>query len=278
MRSNHHYSVAIILNIAASIVVAQSTSSSCHDDADGDSSPSYTKLPAGVTTYGFDDGGCHFCAAAATSSSTTTTTTTTPLSGDELSQSCRQLCDFDLDCVAYTIGRPATLVAQQYQWLSMSNCCLEKRHYPREAFVDAVDNNSNGSPNSCQQDVMCWTRYEKKEGDELSTHSQQHCKQDLRSSVSLAPTPGANPNPNQCSLVWPATSVTDEEIQTKIDFIKDGCPRNDAIYEFMMAKAYEECKAEVFAESVGVSVIVLPESVYTLVSVDGALQRLTQMG
>jgi len=275
MKSNHHYSVAIILNIAASIIVAQSTSSSCHDGAGGDSSPSYTKLPAGVATYGFDDGGCHFCTATSSSASTTTTTA---LSGDELSKSCRQLCDSDLECVAYTVGRPATLIAQQYQWLSISNCCLEKRHYPREAFVDAVGNSNNGPPNSCQQDVMCWTRYEKKEGDELSTHSQQQCKQDLHSRVSLAPTPGADQNSNQCSLVWPATSYTDEEIQIKMDFIKDGCPRKDLIYEWMVAKAYEECKAEVFAESVGVSVIVLPESVYTLVSVDGALQRLTQMG
>ena len=78
------------------IIVASSPSSSSSYNDD-----TYTKYPPGVSTYGFDDGGCFFCAR-----ESRFTELKEPLTGGELNEHCRRQCEADSKCVAYTVGRP----------------------------------------------------------------------------------------------------------------------------------------------------------------------------
>ena len=75
------------------VVLGCNSEFGCGDD-------SYTKLPDGKSTYGFDDGGCFFCAEPGL-------TPPTPMAGGSLSDHCKRMCDADVQCVAYTVGRPA---------------------------------------------------------------------------------------------------------------------------------------------------------------------------
>mmetsp|Transcript_32851 Transcript_32851/g.69110 ORF Transcript_32851/g.69110 Transcript_32851/m.69110 type:complete len:245 (-) Transcript_32851:411-1145(-) len=211
----------------------------------------YTRFPNGKTTYGMDDGGCFFCAIHPG--------TKVPLSGEHLAEHCKRMCDFDGQCVAYTVGRPAALPAQQYFYGAQTNCCLERREYPPEAFVDANKENwAQNKKTDCQLEAMCWTRYEKKKGLEL-TASQHQCE----GHASFPPTPS-----DLCSPVWPATTFSDEQVQSRLDFISSGCAKNDTTTTSMLVKAHDQCKEEIFAESMAVSVIVHSSGIYTYVSVD----------
>ena len=52
------------------------------------------------------------------------------------------------------------LPAQRYQFDNESNCCLEKKKYSSDLFIDA--SKIKGNTNICKLDSMCWQRYEKK--------------------------------------------------------------------------------------------------------------------
>lgn len=73
------------------------------------------------------------------------------------------MCKADSRCVAYTVGRPAVLAANEYFYGKVANCCLEHRHYPSEAYVDATKETilTTMANTTCQHDASCWTRYEK---------------------------------------------------------------------------------------------------------------------
>lgn len=117
-----------------------------------------------------------------------------------------------------------TLSCSMYEVAVEANCCLERRRYPPEAFVDAGD----GGLDSCRNDAMCWTRYEKKE----RQRRQQQCAQD-QGLASLVPTSGPA---ERCVEIWPAITLTEEEVRAKIKFIGEGCPRKDDVYESLLAK------------------------------------------
>jgi len=251
--------IAYLVHVA---VVAQqpSASSSSSSSCDADTAAEYAKLPDGRTTYGFDDGGCYLCASSVAETSTTASSegASVPLAGEDLANSCRAICDADPSCVAFTVGRTATAASQMQRWGTVVNCCLEKRRYPPGAFVDA--GNSGRAPSSCQHEVMCWTRYERREG-----RQQQQCATQDHSTP-----PATGPSVGECSAVWEEVIYTDDEIRRKIKYINEGCPRDDDEFAALLEKAYGECRAEVMSESLGATVVVLPESVYAFVRVDAA--------
>lgn len=233
------------------------TSAPCDDSGSG----GYTKLRDGHATYGFDDGGCYLCAAD---------------DHESLEGHCREICDSEPKCVAYTIGRGPSFPVQMYNYEKVANCCLEFREYSPKAYVDASSNDSKRMPNGCQLDAKCWTRYEKKKNG-----SRRQCnRSEDGSSSSSPPTPAAvattavasssHHHSGTCTEVWPSVIYTESEIDEKLHFISRGCPWVDVTYKSLLARAYTQCQAEIIAESISATVIVLPSSMYTFVSVPSA--------
>lgn len=149
MYSTGHQVLLLFISVIFAIFTLTATAYSNRNNDD-----TYMKYPPGVSTYGADDGGCFFCAESALRPSIS-------LTGTTLNEHCRKMCDADPECVSYTISRLPALPPQKYFHNNKSNCCLEKRRYTKEMFVDS---NSNPNPNNvCQLDSMCWTRYEKKD-------------------------------------------------------------------------------------------------------------------
>ena len=201
-------------------------------------------LKAPRTTYGMDDGGCYYCNFDAD----------VPFTGTLLSEHCKLMCEADEECVAYTIGRPASLPYQDYYYGERANCCLERRHYPPGAFVSHVaDVNAIPKNNRCQLESMCWTRYEKIRSNE---QDEDYC--------GLTPTTPSN----LCTPVWPSQTYTDEKIQKKIDFIANGCEYNDAKLESMLVEAHARCWEEKYAESMSFSVISYSSKMHIRASID----------
>lgn len=258
--------LSIGIAIAAPFVVVdafpgdvQPTSTPCDDDSG--SGYGYKKLRDGHTTYGFDDGGCYLCAAD---------------DRESLEGHCREICDSEPKCVAYTIGRGPSFPVQMYNYEKAANCCLEFREYSSKAYVDASSNDSKRMPNGCQLDVKCWTRYEKKKN---GSRRQFDMSED-GSSSSSPPTPAAvattavasssHHHSGMCTEVWPSVIYTESEIDEKLHFIARGCPWADVDFKSLLVRAYTQCQAEIIAESISSTVIVLPSSTYTFVSVPSA--------
>ena len=65
-----------------------------------------------------------------------------------------------------------------------------------------------------------------------------------------------------CLKVWEEVMYTDEEIQTKLDFITGGCDYKDETFESMLAEAHAQCLVEVIAESMAVTIIDRPTATY----------------
>ena len=185
--------------------------------ASDDCAASYTRLPHGQTPYE-NDGGCFFCAKFKGSSF--------PLSDlGDLSDNCRQMCENDPKCTAYTISREASLHAHEYYWGATANCCVEREAYPPEIYIDAQ--NGGDEPNTCEKEAMCWTRYEKDAGTSCD-------KKQKKSKL--------------CEPIWKARKFTDKKKKEHINFIKKGCNYKDEKFESMLDEAYQKCKAEIEAE------------------------------
>mmetsp|Transcript_2512 Transcript_2512/g.3721 ORF Transcript_2512/g.3721 Transcript_2512/m.3721 type:complete len:414 (+) Transcript_2512:72-1313(+) len=193
-------------------VVALASAAVANDDC----TSSYTQLPHGQTPYE-NDGGCFFCAKFKGSSF--------PISDlGDLSDNCKQMCDNDPACTAYTIARSASLHAHEYYWGSAANCCLEREEYPPETYIDAQ--NGGDEPNTCEKESMCWTRYEKDE-ESLSKCDKKQKKSKL------------------CKPIWKARKFSNKRKKKHMKFIKNGCDYNDEKFESMLDEAYQQCKAEI---------------------------------
>lgn len=193
-----------------------------------------------------------------------------PLTGEYLEAHCKMMCEADSQCVSFSVARPAALPAQKYYYGVESNCCLERRaDYPPGVFVDATKTmNGQSKKTNCQMDTMCWTRYEKK----------FERGQDGKKIASKSPTcggeePAVKVPSAQCQAVWPANTYSDEEIQGKIDFIARGCVYNDTTFTALLSEAHDQCRDEIFAESMTTTVIVLPTVVYTHVNIDNQVLK-----
>ncbi|KAL7550185.1 hypothetical protein ACHAWF_013422 [Thalassiosira exigua] len=220
------------LALSAAPAVAQtpeSTPGSTTTDPDPDGcspGPSYDRLPPGRTAW-LDDGGCYFCSKFPGSSF--------PLSDEEsLSSHCERMCDADPECRSYSVARPAVLHVHEWYWGKSANCCLERTHYP-ELLVDASAVEEGQVPDPCQLEIMCWTRYEKKEG------GGEGCDEEA---VAEEVVPS-----DQCKRVWKAKSYSEERIRKEVKFMAGGCDYKADEFESMLADAYSECKAEVAQES-----------------------------
>lgn len=181
---------------------------------------SYDKLPDGIISYGMNDGGCFFCGWEKGSS--------IPLTGETLAETCKQMCDSDPLCIAYEVGRVASLPVYQhiFEGGQTINCCLERTQWPAGVWVDAT--NVNGAPNNCQKDSLCWTRYE--------TRKENLCGTDIEPRSS----------PNLCSVVTEPTTFGEDDIQAQIDSIATGCTDGDDELVKKLDVAYAECRAEIF--------------------------------
>jgi hypothetical protein len=188
--------------------------------ADDECTSSYTQLPHGQTPYE-NDGGCFFCAKFSGS--------TFPISDlGDLADNCKQMCDNDPECTAFEIARQASLHAHEYWWGTAANCCLQREEeYPEEIFINAQSIGGD-EPNTCEKEIMCWSRYEKNTG--ASSCDKKPKKSKL------------------CEPIWKAKKFTDEKIQQHIDFIKNGCDYKDKKFLSMLDDAYQQCKAEIEAE------------------------------
>lgn len=183
----------------------------------------YTKFPSGQTPYE-NDGGCYFCAKFPDS--------TFPISNlDDLADNCMQMCDSDPKCTAFTIARQASLHAHEYYWGSSANCCLEREEYPQETFINA--HNGGDEPNTCEKEIMCWTRYEANTAAATASCSNEDKRQEKS---------------ELCAKVWKAREFTEEKKKQHIDFVKGGCNYKDETFESMLSEAYDQCKAEIEAE------------------------------
>jgi hypothetical protein len=226
----------------------------------------YKKLPEGQITYGLDDGGCFLCMHE--QPVTSKISTKVPSSGKLLTKQCQQLCDEDRECLAFTVARLESLPPQLYRFGATANCCLERTMYPPGVFLRSPPTTSreqksdrgmfSNRRNDCQLDAMCWRRYEKIiEGDE-----EEPCAELFEEDDTVS-----HPSKLMCSRVWEATTYTDEEIQTAIDFINDGCQYPDSTYVSMLAKANAQCKNEILAESLAITILVHSSGVTTYVTV-----------
>ena len=106
--------VSTFIHAATITILVASASSSSSSSSYNDET--YTKYPPGVTTYGFDDGGCFFCARESRFLSKE------PLTGGELNEHCRRQCEADRECVAYTVGRPEGEIT--YIYISIHIMCV----------------------------------------------------------------------------------------------------------------------------------------------------------
>ena len=258
MRSIGGAMIAATLIHAATIAVfasAQQRPTSSPTSTASDFKSSYTKYPDGYGTYGIDDGGCYHC-------------TLNPqiadapaMEGSNLQMHCQQMCEADVDCIAYTVGRTASLPAQDYYYGKRANCCLERREYPSGVFVDAHKTTPGTKKKSaCQHESMCWTRYEKHK--QISTQQTQSCSGALNDKPKPSP---------KCKPVWKANVYTEQEIKEKIDFIEQGCQYNDATFEAMLVKAHDQCQAEIFGESISATMIVTKTGMLTRVNVEPSM-------
>lgn len=201
-----------------------------------------------------DDGGCYLC-------SDNPDNPSLSYSGKALSMHCRRMCDADPDCVSYSVARPASLPAQEYYYGKIANCCLERREWPAAVWVDA-QRPVGEKRNACENESMCWARYERKKGAEgLLTPAQQKCD----GGVAAATTPS-----QWCTQVWKRSDYTDEDLKGKIDFIAQGCDYNDTTFERMLARAHDQCVDEIFAESASATIIVHPRGMLTHINMLGS--------
>jgi len=200
---------------------------------------SYNKLREGQISYGMNDGGCFFCSTKAFGSDI-------PLSGDTLSDECQQMCDSDPDCISFEVGRAATLPVWEYYFGGeKSNCCLQRKRYSDQVFVDTT--NKVGTLNGCQKEALCWTRFEKLTLDSSSMISLEQCGED------------EHPPPSKlCSVVLKPVDdgFSIEDTQRQIDFIAQGCQWNDTELSARVDKAYDLCKDEIESKSNSSSVVV----------------------
>lgn len=190
------------------------------------------------------------------------------LSGSALSERCRLICDGDPDCVAYTVGRPASFLSQLYKYEVVSNCCIERREYPPGVFVDATaggGGRSGGGKKTkkthCQHETMCWTRYEKVKRTEEASSSQSKRPCDSSNSDALGSRGGPSkvePGASQatCTLVWEPTTYTDAELSEHVDFVSGGCDHNDTELERLLEAAHDVCEREVLDEALAASLAV----------------------
>lgn len=226
----------------------------------------YNKLPEGQITYGLDDGGCFLCMQE--NPITSKITTQAPSSGNALIEQCQQLCDTDSQCVAFTVARTQSLPPQLYRFGTTSNCCLERTVYPPGVYLGTQPTTTtveekkrrmaSNRRNDCQLDAMCWTRYEKIPKEEEAPCDELPVDDDV-----------TVPHTSKmiCSRVWEPTTYTDDEVQTAIDFINDGCQYSDKTYMSMLARANARCEEEILAESLAISIIVHSSGMMTHVTV-----------
>ncbi len=209
----------------------------------------YIKLPEGRITYGTDDGGCFLCVQHPV--------TKIPLSGDALIEECKRMCDEDIQCLAFTVARAASLPSQLHHFGKQANCCLERREYPPGVYLQSTEDDRVPTRTKCQLDRMCWTRFERDQED-VAIESREQCANHDFAITHLS---------NICLEVWEPTAYNDDEIQKAIDFIDRGCQLQDKIYVSMLATANARCKEEILAESMAISIIVHSSGMITYVSV-----------
>ena len=83
--------------------------------------------------------------------------------------------------------------------------------------------------------------------------------------MTLPPTPSPS---GLCKRIWDEVTYTDDEIQEKIDFIKEGCVSDNEKYRQMLEDAHDQCLDEIVSESLAISIIKGSQGLYTHVSVD----------
>ena len=233
-----------------------------------------------MITYGYDDGGCFFCG----SGDPIDGSGVHPSERGDLAEMCRRMCDSDHGCVAYTIGRGATREGQEHKYDGrMANCCLERRFYPPGAYVDGSGNDARGKSN-CQLDAACWTRYERggvrggggvevpsssSSSSSSSSNAASSRKARCKGRSSSSSSPRWTPPPSSfCVRVWEPVEYADEDILEKLRFVEGGCDHGkDEAYAAMLARAHDQCAAEIFAESMTVSIVVRPTGTLTYVRV-----------